>query len=98
MREILFGQLISQFTVMVGQTALVFMCMLLIFNISCHGNLALAVFITFLQGLVGMCFGENLFFNTKFLFYSSTFVFNFSFLIAPRLQKTFRSVDSHGLR
>ncbi|XP_032783939.2 LOW QUALITY PROTEIN: ABC transporter G family member 20 [Daphnia magna] len=57
MREILFGQLISQFTVMVGQTALVFMCMLLIFNISCHGNLALAVFITFLQGLVGMCFG-----------------------------------------
>ena len=58
MTEILFGQLISQFFVMVGQTALVFMCMLLVFNISCHGNLALAVFITFLQGLVGMCFGN----------------------------------------
>ncbi|EFX70380.1 ABC protein, subfamily ABCH [Daphnia pulex] len=57
MTEILFGQLISQFFVMAGQTALVFMCMLLIFNISCQGNLALAVFITFLQGLVGMCFG-----------------------------------------
>jgi hypothetical protein len=58
MTEILFGQLISQFFVMAGQTALVFMCMLLIFNISCQGNLALAVFITFLQGLVGMCFGN----------------------------------------
>lgn len=34
------------------------MCMLLIFNIPCHGNLVLAIFITLLQGLVGMCFGK----------------------------------------
>jgi hypothetical protein len=37
--------------------------MLLAFNIPCHGNLALAVFITFLQGFVGMCFGEHVIFD-----------------------------------
>ncbi|XP_057380012.1 ABC transporter G family member 20-like [Daphnia carinata] len=57
MIEILMGYLINQFTVMVGQTALVFIIMLLVFDTPCHGNLALAVFVTFLQGFVGMCFG-----------------------------------------
>ncbi|EFX70382.1 ABC protein, subfamily ABCH [Daphnia pulex] len=57
MTEILIGQLINQFSILIGQTTLVFLCMLLAFNIPCHGNLALAVFITFLQGFVGMCFG-----------------------------------------
>ena len=58
MTEVLIGHLVNQCTVMIGQTALVFMCMLLIFNIPCHGNLVLAIFITLLQGLVGMCFGK----------------------------------------
>ncbi|KAI9558718.1 ABC protein [Daphnia sinensis] len=57
MTEILIGQLVNQFSILIGQTTLVFLCMLLAFNIPCHGNLALAVFITFLQGFVGMCFG-----------------------------------------
>lgn len=59
MIEILTGYLINQFTVMIGQTALVLMIMLLVFNTPCHGNLALAVFVTFLQGFVGMCFGTH---------------------------------------
>jgi hypothetical protein len=62
MTEILIGQLINQFSILIGQTTLVFLCMLLAFNIPCHGNLALAVFITFLQGFVGMCFGERVIF------------------------------------
>ncbi|KZS17644.1 ABC protein, subfamily ABCH [Daphnia magna] len=57
MTEVLIGHLVNQFTVMIGQTALVFMCTLLIFSIPCHGNLVLAIFITLLQGFVGMCFG-----------------------------------------
>lgn len=59
MTEILIGQLVNQFSILIGQTTLVFLCMLLAFNIPCHGNLALAVFITFLQGFVGMCFGKK---------------------------------------
>ncbi|KZS17646.1 ABC protein, subfamily ABCH [Daphnia magna] len=57
MIEILAGHLFNMFTIIMGQTALVFVCMLVIFNIPCQGNLALAVFITCLQGFVGMCFG-----------------------------------------
>jgi hypothetical protein len=60
MIEILIGQLVNQFSILIGQTTLVFLCMLLAFNIPCHGNLALAVFITFLQGFVGMCFGREI--------------------------------------
>ncbi|XP_057369454.1 ABC transporter G family member 20-like [Daphnia carinata] len=57
MPEILLSYLINQFTVMVGQTALVYVVMLLVFNIPCQGNLAVAIFITLLQGLVGISFG-----------------------------------------
>lgn len=60
MTEILIGHLFNMFTVIVGQTGLVFVCMLLIFNIPCQGSLPLAVFITCLQGFVGMCFGNVL--------------------------------------
>lgn len=58
MTEILLSHLVNQFTAMIGQTALVFLVVLLIFNIPCHGNLALAVFITSLQSFVGMSFGN----------------------------------------
>lgn len=58
MPEILLSYLINQFTVLVGQTALVFVVMLLVFNIPCQGNLAVAVLITLLQGLVGISFGK----------------------------------------
>jgi hypothetical protein len=59
MTEILLAHLVNQFTILLGQTALVFVCMLAVFNIPCEGNLALAVFITLLQGLCGMSFGKN---------------------------------------
>lgn len=58
MTEIMLAHLVNQFTVLVGQTALVFLFMLLVFNIACHGSLALAVFITLLQGLCGMSYGK----------------------------------------
>ncbi|KAI9558715.1 ABC protein [Daphnia sinensis] len=57
MTEILVGHLFNMFTVIMGQIAFVFVCMLVIFKIPCEGNVALAVFITCLQGFVGMCFG-----------------------------------------
>ncbi|EFX78468.1 ABC protein, subfamily ABCH [Daphnia pulex] len=57
MTEVLLAHLVNQFTILLGQTALVFLCMLAVFNIPCEGNLALAVFITLLQGLCGMSFG-----------------------------------------
>uniref|UniRef100_A0A0N8DDQ0 ABC transporter G family member n=1 Tax=Daphnia magna TaxID=35525 RepID=A0A0N8DDQ0_9CRUS len=57
MPEILLSYLINQFTVLIGQTALVFVVMLSVFNIPCQGNLAVAVLITLLQGLVGISFG-----------------------------------------
>lgn len=62
MTEVLLAHLVNQFVVLVGQTALVFLVMLSIFKIPCIGNLALAVFITLLQGICGMTFGE---FKTK---------------------------------
>lgn len=58
MTEVLLAHLVNQFVVLVGQTALVFLVMLSIFKIPCIGNLALAVFITLLQGICGMTFGE----------------------------------------
>ncbi|EFX79372.1 ABC protein, subfamily ABCH [Daphnia pulex] len=57
MTEVLMSHLVNQFTAMIGQTALGFLVMLLVFSIPCQGSLVLAVFITFLQGFVGMSFG-----------------------------------------
>ena len=91
MTEILFSHLFNMFTVIMGQTALVFVCMLLIFNIPCQGNLALAVFITCLQGFVGMCFGKFSFWNSSIiqiqLFNFCLFRFN-----------NFRSINNHNMR
>ena len=56
------AHLVNQFTVLVGQTALVFLFMILVFNIHCEGSLPLAIFITLLQGLCGMCYGKFVFF------------------------------------
>ena len=48
-----------------GQTALVFLFVLLVFKITCHGSLVLAVILSLVQGLVGLCFGEFHFFLMK---------------------------------
>lgn len=58
MTEILLAHLANQFTVLVGQTVMVFLVMLTIFGIPCVGNVFLAVLLTLLQGLCGMSFGE----------------------------------------
>ncbi|XP_063389305.1 ABC transporter G family member 23 [Cydia fagiglandana] len=55
--EILFSHVVTQFVVMVGQTALVLIFMILVFGVKCNGNIALVVMLTLLQGLCGMCFG-----------------------------------------
>lgn len=57
MTEILLAHLVTQFLVMCGQTVLVFVTVLGIFQVPCAGNLALAVLITLLQGLSGMSIG-----------------------------------------
>ncbi|XP_046645726.1 ABC transporter G family member 20-like [Daphnia pulicaria] len=57
MPEILLSYLINQFTIIIGQTALVYLFMLMVFKIPCQGDLALAILITLLQGLVGISFG-----------------------------------------
>lgn len=57
MTEILLAHLVTQFLVMCGQTVLVFVTVLGIFQVPCAGNLGLAVLITLLQGLSGMSIG-----------------------------------------
>lgn len=56
--EILLAHLVTQFTVLVFQSSVVLMVMLLVFKITCQGSLALAMFITLLQGLCGMFYGK----------------------------------------
>jgi hypothetical protein len=58
MPEILLSYLINQFTIIIGQTALVYLFMLMVFKIPCQGDLALAILITLLQGVVGISFGK----------------------------------------
>ena len=58
MTEILVAHVVNQFMVLVGQTGLVFFVMLVLFKISCQGSLALAFFISLMQGLCGMAFGN----------------------------------------
>ena len=55
--EILVAHLVNEFIVLCGQTTLVFLFMLLVFAIPCHGSLVSAVFITLLQGICGMSYG-----------------------------------------
>lgn len=56
--EILFSHVITQFVVMCGQTALVLIFMLVVFDVECQGQIGWVIVLTILQGLCGMCFGE----------------------------------------
>ena len=58
MLEIMLAHVANQFIVLLGQTALVFLFVLLVFKIVCHGSLVLAVILSLVQGLVGLCFGK----------------------------------------
>ncbi|XP_065225669.1 ABC transporter G family member 20 isoform X3 [Planococcus citri] len=55
--EVLFSHVITQFVVMCGQTALVLIFMIVVFQIECRGDINLVIILTILQGLCGMCFG-----------------------------------------
>ena len=58
MLEIMLAHVANQFIVLLGQTALVFLFVLLVFKITCQGSLVLAVILSLVQGLVGLCFGN----------------------------------------
>ncbi|KAL0861157.1 hypothetical protein ABMA27_009649 [Loxostege sticticalis] len=55
--EILFSHVVTQFVVMCGQTALVLIFMILVFEVENNGNIFYVILLTILQGLCGMCFG-----------------------------------------
>ncbi|XP_055681093.1 ABC transporter G family member 23 isoform X1 [Lutzomyia longipalpis] len=55
--EILFSHVVTQFAVMCGQTALVLIFMILVFDVTCNGDIFWVIVLTLLQGLCGMCFG-----------------------------------------
>ncbi|XP_070154708.1 ABC transporter G family member 20 isoform X3 [Polyergus mexicanus] len=55
--EILFGQVITQFIVVFGQTVMVLVVSFVIFKITCAGDIGWITTLTVLTGLCGMCFG-----------------------------------------
>lgn len=55
--EILFGQVITQFVVMIGQTVMVLIVSFAFFKITCEGDIGWISVLTILTGLCGMCFG-----------------------------------------
>ncbi|XP_076175367.1 ABC transporter G family member 23 [Ptiloglossa arizonensis] len=55
--EILFGQVITQFVVMMGQTLLVLVFAFPVFKITCVGDIGWIATLTMLTGFCGMCFG-----------------------------------------
>ncbi|EFX64935.1 hypothetical protein DAPPUDRAFT_265490 [Daphnia pulex] len=54
MSEFMIAHVVNQLILLIGQTVFVYIFALLVFKISFHGSLALAVLITLLQGLCGM--------------------------------------------
>ncbi|KMQ88436.1 abc transporter g family member 20 [Lasius niger] len=55
--EILFGQVITQFMVVFGQSVMVLIVSFAIFKITCVGDMGWITTLTVLTGLCGMCFG-----------------------------------------
>ncbi len=51
------AHLIIQFSYLIGQVFLVYTLVILVFKIYCKGSLALALFITMLEGFSSMSFG-----------------------------------------
>ena len=50
---------VNQLTVLMGQSALVFLFIITVFKVACIGSVPLAIFITVIQGFCGMCNGEK---------------------------------------
>lgn len=57
--EVLFSQVITQFVVMFGQTAMVLLFAFPIFQLTQNGNWFLLFSLTILSGVCGMCFGKR---------------------------------------
>lgn len=57
--EILFGQVVTQFVVMTGQTLMVLIVTFAFFKLTCNGEIIWVTVLTILTGLCGMCFGKN---------------------------------------
>ncbi|XP_057341033.1 ABC transporter G family member 23 [Microplitis mediator] len=55
--EILFGQVVTQFVVMTGQTLMVLIVTFAVFKLTCEGEIGWVTLLTILTGLCGMCFG-----------------------------------------
>ncbi|XP_021960922.1 ABC transporter G family member 20 isoform X3 [Folsomia candida] len=55
--EVITAHMITHYVVMVGQTALVFVFMMIVFEVPVRGPLVWAIAITLLQGTCGMAFG-----------------------------------------
>lgn len=55
--EVLFSQVITQFTIMVGQSMLVLIFCFTVFGLTNNGNIGLVIVLTILTGLCGMSFG-----------------------------------------
>lgn len=55
--EVLMSHVVTQFVVMVGQTILVLLFMLVVYDVNCEGEIIWVICLTILQGLCGMCFG-----------------------------------------
>lgn len=67
--EILFGQVITQFVVMIFQTVMVLVFTFAVFQITCEGSISWISTLTILTGLCGMCFGTN---NQNNIYHSET--------------------------
>ena len=56
--EILFGQVVTQFIVMTGQSVMVLVVAFAVFKVTCEGEIVWVTVLTILTGLCGMCFGK----------------------------------------
>lgn len=72
--EILFGQVVTQFCVMFGQTIMVLIVAFAVFKVTCHGDIVYVTLLTVLSGFCGMCFG-------KYSLFSIVHSFNYIFTI-----------------
>lgn len=55
--EILTAHVITQFSVMLGQSIMVIFCALVVFEITNHGQWIWVLILVVLDGMCGMCFG-----------------------------------------
>ena len=57
--EVITAHMITQYVIMVGQTTLVLIFMIVVFEVPVRGPLGWAVILTLLQGTCGMAFGKS---------------------------------------